>query len=556
MVAPNNTREVIRGHLILGAGRIDPSLQPDLGTISTLDLPICGKSALEHVLKKIPNMSPVWIQASSSNKDFERFIIKNFHNVVGLSNTSTYKNQGLRISALAGLRAMQGKVHEGAILFADTWIDPISEVDAIATSECPIGMREFYVSAHRTLTNQLIFERGGLEGIVAGYFTVSNIDLLISCLENQVNNDEIGFYAALSAYDELSGQKIELIESENWWDFGHRNSFYESRRHWKLGREFKTLSASVNSRRIKKTSSRTEKIQREIDWYLRIPESLQTFVPHFAGKSGDDAYELEYLEQISVGEALVFAKHDSEYWHSVFEGIRLWFDISKDCDSKSDPEERVYLDSQKSIYIEKVKERVTEFVSQSSSGLLPTELFDEASHLTFNSVEILPLQTAIVEYENLVKTYVLNQVRPYSFIHGDLFFGNMIFDKGKLILVDPRGSFGSMPFGGDRLYDFAKLAHSVLGGYDYLAFDRFILERNQDSFNLTFINQDKEISLTLIEEFTDLCENQEIPMLAVRVLMAGLFLSLAALHVEAPDRQIASFLIGLREITLLVQECQ
>ena len=100
-----------------------------------------------------------------------------------------------------------------------------------------------------------------------------------------------------------------------------------------------------------------------------------------------------------------------------------------------------------------------------------------------------------------------------------------------------------MPFGGDRLYDFAKLAHSVLGGYDYLAFDRFILERNQDSFNLTFINQDKEISLTLIEEFTDLCENQEIPMLAVRVLMAGLFLSLAALHVEAPDRQIASFLI-------------
>ena len=55
----------------------------------------------------------------------------------------------------------------------------------------------------------------------------------------------------------------------------------------------------------------------------------------------------------------------------------------------------------------------------------------------------------------------------FHFIHGDPQLGNALIDeRGKLFVVDPRGSFGSGGPFGDALYDFAKIYYGFCGNYD------------------------------------------------------------------------------------------
>ena len=65
------------------------------------------------------------------------------------------------------------------------------------------------------------------------------------------------------------------------------------------------------------------------------------------------------------------------------------------------------------------------------------------------------------------------------------------------------------------------------------------------------MNKNESISNFLKQEFEALCNFHNISMRSVRIVMAGLFMSLSALHIESPERQIASLLIGMREITLI-----
>jgi hypothetical protein len=59
-----------------------------------------------------------------------------------------------------------------------------------------------------------------------------------------------------------------------------------------------------------------------------------------------------------------------------------------------------------------------------------------------------------------------------AFIHGDLCFSNILFDfrAGRIKIIDPRGTDARgrpTPYGDPR-YDIGKLAHSVLGLYDFI----------------------------------------------------------------------------------------
>ena len=80
--------------------------------------------------------------------------------------------------------------------------------------------------------------------------------------------------------------------------------------------------------------------------------------------------------------------------------------------------------------------------------------------------------------------------------HGDLFFGNMLYDPSKklLKLVDPKGGNASsavMPI----WYDLAKLSHSFMGNYDLMVYGLIT----------PFLNDSLELSLKIREEFRKSC---------------------------------------------------
>jgi len=113
--------------------------------------------------------------------------------------------------------------------------------------------------------------------------------------------------------------------------------------------------------------------------------------------------------------------------------------------------------------------------------------------------------------------------------HGDLCFSNMFFgdERGKLLLIDPRGAENENELWMDPYYDVAKLSHSVLGGYDF--------------FNAGLYDVSPELDLGLklgedkrryMEIFQDYLEKNNYEQRRVRLCEASLFLSMLPMHVD------------------------
>ena len=79
-------------------------------------------------------------------------------------------------------------------------------------------------------------------------------------------------------------------------------------------------------------------------------------------------------------------------------------------------------------------------------------------------------------------------------MHGDLHFGNILYNQqtDQFKLLDPRGDYGGMPgTAGDNIYDWAKLAHDCVYGYNAIVADvpqnEYVKEafiRKLDEYNL------------------------------------------------------------------------
>ena len=79
--------------------------------------------------------------------------------------------------------------------------------------------------------------------------------------------------------------------------------------------------------------------------------------------------------------------------------------------------------------------------------------------------DAVAIQSACLEK---LEEYLSGDVQIVSFIHGDLWFSNIIeeFSTGMIKVIDMKGVVdGVLTTGGDRLYDYGKLYQSFLG-YD------------------------------------------------------------------------------------------
>ena len=120
------------------------------------------------------------------------------------------------------------------------------------------------------------------------------------------------------------------------------------------------------------------------------------------------------------------------------------------------------------IYIQKTKSRLLEIKNPKLSGLMKSQ------HIIINGVSYRNWN----QLESKVFDFVskLYNIDHNCFIHGDFCFSNILYDirSGIFKIIDPRGLWGESTYG-DIKYDFAKLRHSISGGYDYISNDLFSL---------------------------------------------------------------------------------
>jgi len=360
---------------------------------------------------------------------------------------------------------------------------------------------------------------GGRRQIANGYFAFSDWQLFARCIEETQNS----FIQGINKYAKTS--IFNGIETNNWLDFGHIHTYYRSKAQMTTQRAFNNLK--IGNRTVRKTSDDDAKMNAELNWFRSVPDELRIYLPQLIGAANIDGkagYEVEYLYLTSLNELFVFGKLPRFVWRKIFDACFTFIDTCRD--HPAGPEHDV---SAEDLFLNKTIQRLEDHSKKTGISLdkewsingKKTPSLKKIAHRTSEIISGMP-------------------DLPASVIHGDFCFSNVLFDfrTESIKTIDPRGMSleGNYSIFGDQRYDLAKLAHSVLGLYDFIIAG--YLEAAGDGYELeippntsTVISDIQSLFLLLIDEKFGISETQ------ITAMQIHLFLSMLPLHADSPARQ-------------------
>ena len=151
-----------------------------------------------------------------------------------------------------------------------------------------------------------------------------------------------------------------------------------------------------------------------------------------------------------------------------------------------------------------------------------------------SSTVIVKLKSAIHDETSVNETALLRNLR---FIHGDPNTSNVFKTKNDLKFIDPRGSFGSIQFYGDKRYDYAKFLYG-LSGYDAFntATDIEFSATEDENFMLNI-----NYSLPPHYDLDDLTDD-----VFTKLLVSIIWLKLTAYIINNPIKTIIAYCHGIQ----------
>lgn len=379
---------------------------------------------------------------------------------------------------------------------------------------------------------------GDDEWVLSGYFSFSQPQTFVQGIVKSSGD----FIAGLKYYS--SAHRLKGVESAEWFDFGHINTYFRSRTLITTQRAFNEMS--ITPRIVTKASKKRIKMQAEANWFSSLPDELRIYTPHLVSdKTSEEiaSYSLEYLYLLPLNDMFVYGNLPGAVWQQIFDSCRQ----VNTALAKHKPLEAASAEKLDSIYLPKTLARLEEFSKQRS--------FDINNPVWFNNIELPSLQEIAYETAKLIPSAT---VEDEGISHGDFCFSNILYDARvqSIKLIDPRGidNDGNLSIFGDTRYDIAKLYHSVIGLYDLIIANRFTLEGDIDSgrFNLSFPDADRleDIQETFRKSFFAKAPEKERLTLAITI---HLFLSMLPLHADRPEGQLAMIANALRLYTMLVE---
>ena len=281
-----------------------------------------------------------------------------------------------------------------------------------------------------------------------------------------------------------------------------------------------------------KHSKQKSKMKAEHEFLNTLPTAIRPFYPccgdYLEDIGNDEAgYEIELVPTLDVAKFLI-----NNYFSSQERCKDFIQSIEKYCDSVPHKTESIeeYKDKMTELFVRKGEKRLEALSKVKCLSRLNqvVKLFGFDSVDDFGKAYLKLLEKDIAR---------MNETEFYCG-HGDLFFGNMLYDPSKKILklVDPKGGNASsamMPI----WYDLAKLSHSFMGNYDLMVYGLIT----------PFLNDSLELSLKIRKEFKKSCQllsnefreflsRRNLDIRRVRLYEGSLFLSMLPLHEEAPLR--------------------
>ena len=370
--------------------------------------------------------------------------------------------------------------------------------------------------------------------VYAGFFAFSLPSLLINCITVKHND----FMAGVELYGTQC--PMESVMSDSWMDFGLVNTYYRSISNLTTQRAFNSMSIDRFS--IRKSSRDVNKMKAEANWIQSLPKDLRHYAPAIwdSGVVGDEGfYEMEYYYLSSLANLFVFCQHPQFVWHDIFTACQAFISDAARYKPAGEETIREIARHNDELYLSKTLNRLSQYADSKGISL--------DTPWVINGKGTPSLREIVDETGAMIAS---NQTDFVSLMHGDFCFSNILYDfKSKSIkVIDPRGvdSEGNLSIYGDLRYDVAKLAHSVLGLYDFIIGGMYHYHENSScditlEFDITdAIRTTQEYFKTL--QFAD----YSIDQLSVYPIMIHLFLSMLPLHSDNEERQKAMLANALR----------
>ena len=378
---------------------------------------------------------------------------------------------------------------------------------------------------------------------VIGIYYFTNIIYLKACIDTIIKNDiKIKNEFQLSSAMEIYMKTIDLlaIEFTEWFDCGQVDSFNKTRKN--IARHFNSIEITDDNTIIKR-SDNDKKISQEINWYLNLPNKLRVYIPQLIDYStlkNNTFYELEYVNFSPMQELFLYDLPSNEDWEKFFNNIFHMIERFKLYSTKARFNSKEHVTE---ILINKTEKRINELKKDNYFNSLMNY-----SSIIINNKIYKNFKLMWSEIKKYIENNILNDSSQYwQIIHGDLFFGNMLYDVNSetLKVLDPRGNFGIDGVYGDIRYDIAKLMHSISGRYDFIINDLFAIIQEKDN-NIEYILYDSPKHLEIESIFNSIVEKNGYNINDIIVITGLLFISMIPLHSENINHQKMFYYIGIQ----------
>lgn len=285
-----------------------------------------------------------------------------------------------------------------------------------------------------------------------------------------------------------------------------------------------------------KKSSESDRLLDEVFYYDSIPKNVLHLFPRKIDSYIEDTkYNLilEYYPYKNLGEYMI--SDDPLDWISVFSNLKG----ALECMSQYSRKVEDISKFSTSMYIQKT---FNEYHNLKNS-YHDTEMFSSKT-LVIDGLEYDNFETIWNDIESIIKNKLLNY--NHTMIHGDMCFSNILYHpKVGSRFIDMRGSFGERGIYGDRLYDYAKLLHSVEGGYEFFINDKFNVSKLSKRIYNTHIDVNKN-KQDALDAYIQIFSNMDINL--VRLVEGLIFIGMCARHYDSKERQMIMYLTGIKNL--------
>jgi hypothetical protein len=504
--------------LITSGAYISPELVTEFGILPPCMLPLQNKRLFQHQLELFGNQEEKFISLPLSYSLTERDRILLHENNISVIKIPLELSLGQ--SVVYALNVICKYQEPIKILHGDTLFKKIPE----GTDLCIVADEQInYGWARSSGSNHT--------KVYAGYFAFSDQGLLI----RNITEKKYDFMEGFESY--RTQIQIDEMEADLWLDFGLVNSYYRSKSYLTTQRVFNDLS--INRFSVRKSSADKKKMFAEAMWFKNTPKNLKPFLPALwdFGYDGDKGYyEIEYFYSNTLSDLYVFGNQPLFVWKGILSACNLFITNCLINKSIASVDLEYFNDK---LYYEKTFARLKIYALEENLSLEKPWMINGLKVPSLNEI-VLEMNAAIANPE----------MKHMCLMHGDFCFSNILynFKTQSIKVIDPRGlDFeGNETIYGDVRYDVAKLAHSVLGLYDYIIGGCFTYQE-ENRYTIEF-NIHAEPYIAEIQDFfkSQVFGDMNLDQLCTYPILVHLFLSMLPLHRDNPNRQKAMLANALR----------